>query len=426
MRVKRSLAAVALALTLALGCSSWADEPAPLNLPLGDGIDSMLHLRWVRPEELAEGYAALLPNNRGVSLRVEVDDRVREQFPNLQADESLDEYEWRLSTGEGRLWPRLDGSRCRFLPQVSTDEPIVIIVRLTRTYTDRRRGQPDRTATTSLMGRIIAPISGEHLDGAGFLRGFEIGVYPDVHNPQLFEELGPGYEWVQANPDRYATPDWFYPVTRESLDWPISEHLRLGEFILHRPWFSLGMPQWFALDLGLISKMEDLAALMHDAGYEFDHFTLIYGYRSPSYNLGRIERDNEETLKSPFSQHMYGRAADFIIDTDGDLRLDDLDGDGDVDVRDAGIILHFVNVLDRRYRNLGDPRVGGAGVYDHNDFFERPVQSPYAHLDVRGFLRDNGTLYRWPGTWHDTREPINWGAMTLEDFVTPVPVSREP
>ena len=36
---------------------------------------------------------------------------------------------------------------------------------------------------------------------------------------------------------------------------------------------------------------------------------------------------------------------------------------------------------------------------------------------------DNGTLYRWPGAWHDTGEPINWGAMTLEDFVTPAPAS---
>ncbi|MBN1475832.1 hypothetical protein JXA47_03670, partial [Candidatus Sumerlaeota bacterium] len=236
-------------------------------------------------------------------------------------------------------------------------------------------------------------------------------IYPNAHDLEYLQTLEGDYEWVHANADRFEVPLWFYPVTEESRDWWISPHLRLGEFVLDHTWFSLGMPQWVAIEPRLVSKLEDLAALMHGSGFEFDHFTLIYGFRPPSYNLGRIERDAEETLKSPFSQHMYGQAADLIIDTDGDLRLDDLNGDGEVTVRDAAVIMSFINALDRHYRTEGDPRVGGAGIYDHHDFFERPILSPYAHLDVRGFLRENGTLYRWPANWPDTGEPIRWGEM---------------
>ena len=52
---------------------------------------------------------------------------------------------------------------------------------------------------------------------------------------------------------------------------------------------------------------------------------------------------------------------------------------------------------------------GGAGIYDHHDFWDRPTKTPYVHMDVRGFLNENGTLIRWPSNWPDTSEPIAWG-----------------
>jgi hypothetical protein len=80
-------------------------------------------------------------------------------------------------------------------------------------------------------------------------------------------------------------------------------------------------------------------------------------------------------------------------------------------VRDTIPLIHCVNILDRRYRTQKIPLYGGAGIYDHHDFWERPVQSPYVHTDVRGFLDEDGTLIRWPRTWPDTGELISWGKL---------------
>lgn len=349
-------------------------------------------LRWVEPTALDRGLAALLPDNRAVSLVVGVSGP-----GGADVDPTLGRFTWRLASGRGRLIPFNDGTECRFLPEAGSAEATVVEVRFSLAEAPQR-------------GRLIPPVSAEHLDAEGRLFGFELGHWPDPQDAAHLRALG-GYEWVRLHPAAYRPPQWFYPVTRANKEWPISRHVRLGDFAMDHPWFSLGMPQWVAIDPLLVAKLEDLADLLHGAGIAFERFTFIYGFRSPAYNLGRIERDQDETLKSPFSMHMYGRAADILIDTDGDLRLDDLDRDGQITVRDAAVLMHYVNELDRRYRAQGDPRVGGAGLYDHHDFFERPVQSPYVHVDVRGYLAEDGTLIRWPARWPDSGEPIRWGQL---------------
>jgi hypothetical protein len=421
---------LALAADFASGASLWPADSDRANLPPEGEPEPPLTLHWTRPAALAEGFAALLPSNRAEILDVEVDDRVRETHPRLQADTLRDVFRWRLESGDAQLTPLRNGSRCRLFPRASAEKPIVVSVRMTRTYVEPARPfrrARERQFTATVTGRIVAPVSGERLSAQGWLEGFEIGRYPNPRDPVLLAGLGGTYNWVQLHAARFEPPPWFHSVTRQSRGWPISEHIRLGDFTIDERYFTLGMPQWVAIDPLLISKLEELAAEMHRAGHAFAHWSFIYGFRSPSYNARRREIDGRDSLKSPFSQHMFGRAADIIIDTDGDGILDDLDGDGAVTVRDAAVIMRFVNALDRRLRAVGDPRVGGAGLYGAHDFFERADhvgQTPYVHVDVRGFVHEDGTLFRWPSRWPDTGEPIPWGDRRLgQDDAAPAPVS---
>ena len=64
------------------------------------------------------------------------------------------------------------------------------------------------------------------------------------------------------------------------------------------------------------------------------------------------------------------------IDNDGDGRMDDLNGDGRIDIEDGRIIAAAAERVERRHPEL----VGGIGVY-------RPTSahSGFVHIDTRGF-----------------------------------------
>lgn len=254
------------------------------------------------------------------------------------------------------------------------------------------------------LGRYLDPYSRKDLDYATELRGGIPTRYP------------------AEQPEHYRPPRLLYRCTAETRDVPVSTHLRLADFAMDYPWFSLGLPQYVAVVPELVAKLEDLIALLQEAGLAQRGLSFIYGFRAPVFNLDRIEDEgSDRTLKDPFSTHQYGMAADVIVDDDGDRQLDDLNHDGTVDIHDAAVILYYVNLLDRNYRDAKDPRVGGAGIYYHHDFWERPVQSPYCHLDVRGFLRPDNTLIRWASpksTWPDG-EPIRFARIDERGFPVP-------
>jgi len=253
--------------------------------------------------------------------------------------------------------------------------------------------------------RVLSPSPGSLFQN-GELDGFRIGKYL---NPSGAE--GRKTPHVALHPERFLPPNAFYLVDDQTRDLRVSRHLRLGDFALDFPWFSLGKRQYIALDYRLVRKIEDLIDELNRAGLPGESFRMICGFRPPSYNLDRIAQDGGESLKAPFSLHQYGRAVDFILDADGDLRLDDLNRDDKVTVRDTAVIVHHINVLDRRYRSQGVPLYGGVGIYDHHDFWERPVQTPYIHMDTRGFLDEEGGLIRWPAQWPDGGGPIAWSKL---------------
>lgn len=309
---------------------------------------------------------------------------------------------WRCD--RGRLDLQESATRNRFFPPAKS---AVATIEATVEFYPQKAGQsspaPLVSKTASL--RILSPSPGSLLRD-GVIDGFKLGDYINPRSRGVRKTTFPG-----IHPDKYQPPHAFYLVDEASRDLPLSRHFRLGDFALDYPWYSLGKRQYIALDPGLVRKIEDLIDEMNRAGLPGDKIRLIYGFRSPAYNLGRINQDGDESLKSPFSMHQYGKAVDFILDADGDLRLDDLDHDGRITVRDTIPIVRCVNALDRRYRSQGVPLFGGCGVYDHHDFWERPVQTPYVHVDVRGYLGEEGNLVRWPGIWPGTKEAIFWGKL---------------
>jgi hypothetical protein len=167
----------------------------------------------------------------------------------------------------------------------------------------------------------------------------------------------------------YAPPRGFIEVTRENQDTRLSEHFRLRDFLTkdqHSVW-----PKYLVVREELIDKLELIIEELNQSGYPVRRLVVMSGFRTPQYNQRGVGAGGRAST----SRHQYGDAADVFVDNDGDGRMDDLNGDGRVDHRDAQIIMLAAERVERRYPDL----VGGIGVYRANS-----AHGPFAHVDVRG------------------------------------------
>lgn len=191
----------------------------------------------------------------------------------------------------------------------------------------------------------------------GHLNGYHIGTYPTEIAPRS---------------DVYAPPEGFIEVTPENQDVQVSEHFRLRHF-LTKDQFEV-WPKYLALNLRLVDKLELVIQELNAMGVRALGIHVMSGFRTPQYN--GPGGDGRATL----SRHMYGDAADVWVDGDSDGYIDDLNGDGRHDIRDAEVLLRAVERVEQKYPEL----TGGAGLYEANDH-----HGPYVHVDVRG------TRARW-------------------------------
>lgn len=404
----RSTFALALLLLGAPGCVHADDAMTPLDPEDLKRAEQAYDIRGIDPAPVPGADVTLLSNQNAVQLSA----RLERTAP---LPESLREVSrtllWRSGSGDVRhVNSGPDGAEARWYPPIRSR---LVDVQVEASITVEASGQRSGRRETIQFARrhqFVTPVSSLLLIG-GRIDGYDMGHYPDPADPDIAKKYQLDSHWYEAHPDRYQIPNYFYKIDSAMKGLRISRHLTLGHFTIDFPWGSLGMPQYIALDHHLVQKLEDLIALIQQDGrFAVTGLTPIYGFRPPSYNLSTIEEFPDTNLKVPFSMHQFGRALDFIIDEDGDLQMDDLNGDGVVDMRDAAEIMHYVNILDRRYREEGRwEMVGGAGLYDHHDFRGR-VQTPYIHVDTRGFQRENETLIRWPGKWPDGT-PILFGEM---------------
>ncbi len=189
----------------------------------------------------------------------------------------------------------------------------------------------------------------------------------------------PAERWIMAR--NYFNPDGFVEVTPANVALQLSAHFTLGDFLTHDQrdtW-----PKYVVLEEKLIDKLELVLADLQAHGIPSGRVKVLSGFRAPYYN----DRGVGEGMARA-SRHQFGDAADLIVDDNGDGRMDDLNRDGRLDVRDTGPLSAAIARVERAHPELA----GGLGTYQATG-----PSGPFAHVDVRG------TSARWESGWWKRR-----------------------
>jgi uncharacterized protein YcbK (DUF882 family) len=169
---------------------------------------------------------------------------------------------------------------------------------------------------------------------------------------------------------RYENPRGFIEVTLQNRDTRVSQHFRLRDFLTKgqaNVW-----PKYLVLEPRLVDKLELLISELQRSGLKVEHMAVMSGFRTPSYNAGGGNTAGRANL----SRHMYGDAADVFVDNDRNGTLDDLNGDGSVDTRDAKVMADAAERVERAHPEL----LGGIGTYK-----ACCGHGPFIHVDTRGY-----------------------------------------
>ncbi|MEZ4647726.1 MAG: D-Ala-D-Ala carboxypeptidase family metallohydrolase [Candidatus Eisenbacteria bacterium] len=206
----------------------------------------------------------------------------------------------------------------------------------------------------SLLLMITVPLdrmSGTKLDG------YEVGHYPDTPLRGLAT---------------YQTPKGLIRMTPEDVHRKVSPTSELGQFVCKQDG---GFPKFLLVRPKLLQKLERILEHVNAQGIPAPTFHLMSGYRTPHYNhaIGNVK----------YSRHVYGDAADVFVDfAPADGVMDDVNGDGVVDMEDSR---HLANIVEGLSQQSFFARfIGGLGVYRANE-----SHGPFVHVDTRG------TRARW-------------------------------
>jgi hypothetical protein len=190
----------------------------------------------------------------------------------------------------------------------------------------------------SLSLAVLVPFTQKR---GSLLNGYRIGVYRG--------ERGSGPE----------IPTGFVQIDTNHLDVPVSDRLRLGDFISHdrqSTW-----PRYAAVDVGLLDKIElvldEIESWYGGAGRANVPLDVHSGFRTPLHNrmIARSARD---------SRHQFGDALDLAVDANLDGRITSAD---------TKLVALAVEIVERAHPDL----VGGMGIYTRGG-------SAYVHIDTRG------------------------------------------
>ena len=187
----------------------------------------------------------------------------------------------------------------------------------------------------------------------GRLDGVLIGEYPEA---------------VEFSPI-YLPPDGFIRVTEEMLSVNVSPNFKLGQFVEQT---NTSFPKYIVLRERLLLKLEVLLGHLNDEGYAAESLSIVRGYITP--------QRNRELGNSSGGRHIYGGAATFIVDADGDGRMDDLDGNGTVGRGDGALLFEIVDEL---FSQTGKEYLQG-GLYLYDD---TTLRTPLLMMDARGFRK---------------------------------------
>ena len=171
-----------------------------------------------------------------------------------------------------------------------------------------------------------------------------------------------------ANPI-YATPRGMIEVTPQNKDIFLSEHIQLKDYITKlqtNVW-----PKYVVVDPKNLDKIELVVKELEAMGHPVENLFAVSGFRSPWYNAG----GGNTAGRGQLSRHMYGDAMDIAVDNDGNGLMDDLNGDGRINLADAKVIGAAVDRVEKKYPSL----VGGMHYY-------QPIcgHRGMVHIDTRG------------------------------------------
>ena len=205
---------------------------------------------------------------------------------------------------------------------------------------------------------VITPVPASALK-SGRIGSYMIGRWPS-------EGELPG----NLRTPEYAAPRGLIRVDQDEVDVPVSDHFTLGDFLTKgqkNVW-----PKYVLMSTRLLDKLELTLQELEAMGHPVEDVGIISGFRTPHYNSG----GGNTAGRGDFSRHMYGDAMDFYIDNDGDGRMDDLNGDGSVDIGDARVLAEAADRVEQKHPTL----IGGVGIY-------RPTgaHSGFVHVDTRGY-----------------------------------------
>jgi uncharacterized protein YcbK (DUF882 family) len=227
------------------------------------------------------------------------------------------------------------------------------------------------------MGQVIKPITDFSLISTRPLsekRNGRIGLYYIGNYPG---EKGRISAPKKAPPDRYRPPSGFIEVTPQNADTRVSEHFKLRDFLTHdqaNVW-----PKFLVIEMRNVDKLELVLADLQSRGIDVSGVKVMSGFRTPQYN----KSGGNPAGRAGLSRHMYGDAADILIDSNHDGVMDDLNHDGRSTIDDARVVSQAVDRVEAAHPEL----IGGAGVY--------PAESghgPFIHIDSRGYRA------RWIGS----------------------------
>ena len=354
-------------------------------------LDSGLAFR-VHAAGPLQGEAVLVPPSETarftlrprIELPPQTDDRIRSYVathPNLEEEVQI---AWKTES-DGELRP-LEQGRYEFTPP---EEGGAVVLHFRGVLDRGNLKQHPFLLTGETEVRLLFPTPIEKVP-KDLLE--EVGTYPIVGKKSV---LAP-YR------DYYRPPTHLYRVDTEVEDWKISPNFQLGDFDLHFDFSTPDsprrnqLPQYIALDPRLVLKLEKILEGIREQGFPVETLSILAGFRSPAYNRWKKQQAGQGgAYTSGFSRHLYGCAADFYVDIDGDDRMDDMNGDGQIDMADAAWIRdHVVDAVDCQAVETMPSLKGACGIYPKHDIPDGPVQTPNLHVDIRGW--DGGPdLTRW-------------------------------
>lgn len=170
---------------------------------------------------------------------------------------------------------------------------------------------------------------------------------------------------VWNNQSNYeAIPKGIIEVTKKDENTYISEHFKLKDFVCKGDAY----PKLICLNYNLIRKLELLIDELESMGHKINTIAIMSGFRTPWYN--------KKINVTRFSRHIYGDAADIYIDNDNNKRMDDLNKDRKINIKDAKYLAGIINEMD-----LKGIYPGGLHVYAGNKY-----RGPFVHVDTRGYI----------------------------------------